>query len=349
MCIVASDAMIATSSSIYLARYPFLPATRDYVRGGGITINDLLSNSHAAVSEVAINRVKLAITYESVNDRSRETDVEILSFPLAVFLVTCISDPFISRRYAVAESERCSALLFNDPTRVVERIANLVFCIRLKRLRHVLGAWLYDFRLDFPDYLSVVSYFDTPSWKMVNKNLYIVEPYLLKTEAVNILKLQVKQNTLRVIDDAEGVSPPHFLTRRLAALNSMTIVKEEGKLTNRFSPEALPSRTRSIYNKMIGGKTVPHFARFTLTSFFLNVNLTRDQILSLFSRLPEFDKHFTWYQTGHTAGRIGRVKKCASPGCRALRIHGLRLRTQRCSKVGRPIKAYYGASEVERR
>lgn len=341
--LIPSKAMLATSPSIYLARYPFLPTTRDYVRKRGITINDLSSELYAPVLRRAINRVELAIRYGFVNDRSRETEVEILSFPLAVFLVTCISDPPISKRYAMAESERCSELLLDEPNQVVERIADDGFGLKLKALRHVLGTHIYDFCLHFLDYVRLASHFSGPRWRLVNKNLCLGQVYLLQTEAVDILKLHVEENILRVINETGDVSPPQFLKQHLAEIKSMITVreKEEERVTTRFSLEALPPCIRSIHNRLVEGKSLPHFARFTLTSFFLSVGLTRQEVLSLFSRLPDFDEHLSQYQIDHIAGGRGGVKKYISPSCRTLQTHGLCLGTQQCLSMRSPLKTYY--------
>jgi len=341
--LIPSKAMLATSPSIYLARYPLLPMTRDYVGKRGLTINDLSSEQYAPVLRRAINRVELAIRYGFVNDRSRETEVEILSFPLAVFLVACISDPPISKRYAMAESERCSELLLDEPNQVVERLAEDSFGLKLKALRHVLGTHIYDFCLDFSDYIRLASHFSSPSWRLVNKNLCLGQVYLLKTEAVGILKLHAEENILRAINESGDVSSPQFLKQHLAGIRSIIAVreKEEERVTTRFSLEALPPCIRSIYNRLVEGESLPHFARFTLTSFFLNVGLTRREVLSLFSRLPDFDEHLSQYQIEHIAGERGGVKKYTSPSCRTLQTHGLCLRTQQCLSMRSPIKMYY--------
>jgi len=349
--LVPSKAMLAASPSIYLARYPFLPTTREYVRKRGLTINDLSSKLYGPILWRAINRVELAIRYGFVNDRSRETEVEILSFPLAVFLVTCMSDPAISKRYAMAESERCSELLIDEPNQVIERIADDGFGLELKALQHVLGTQTYDFCLDFSDYVRLASHFSSPSWRLVNKNLRLGQVHLFKSEAVGILKLHAEENILRAINETGDVSPPQFLKQHLAGIKSIITVKEkeEERTTIGFSLEALPPCIRSIYNRLVEGESLSHFARFTLTSFFLNVGLTRREVLHLFSRLPDFDEHLSQYQIEHIAGGRGRVKKYTSPSCRTLQTHGLCPRTEQCLSVRSPLKRYYGQVRLTER
>jgi len=345
--LLPSKTMLATSPSIYLARYPFLPTTREYVRKRGVTINDLSSELYAPVLQRAISRVELAIRYGFVNDRSRETEVEILSFPLAVFLVTCILDRTISKRYAMAEAERCSELLLDEPNQVVERIADDSFGLKLKALTHVLGTHIYDFCLDFSDYIRLASHFSNLSWKLVNKTLCLGQVYLLKTEAVSILKLLAETNILRAINESGDVSPPQFLKQHLAEIKNMVTVKEkEEGVIARFSLEALPPCIKSIYKRLVEGESLPHFARFTLTSFLLNVGLTRREVLHLFSRLPDFDERLSRYQIDHIAGSGGGVKRYTSPSCRTLQTHRLCLRTQRCLSLRSPIKTYYRQAKL---
>lgn len=338
---ITSKTMLAASSLIYLARYPFLPGGREYVGEKKLAISDLSSKPYLPVLRRAINRLELAIRYGFVDDRSEEAEMEILSFPLAVFLAACISDPSVSKRYAVGESERCFGLLLAEPNLVLERIAGDGFGLRLKTSRQVLGTYVYDFSLHVSDYLSLTSWFSTPSWKLANKDLYAGWVCLVKTEAAGLLRLQIGKKIQSTIAEAGDVSPPKSLERRLAAIRNMATEKREEKPAIGFSLRALPPCIRSMYARLIAGEGLPHFARFTLTSFFLNVGLTPQEILSLFSRLPDFDQHLSQYQIEHIAGRRGGVKRYTSPSCKTLRTHDLCAETEQCSNTRSPIRMYY--------
>jgi len=94
--------------------------TAKHVRGIGIDINDLESDFFIPFLDRAEKRAEDALLDVSVYaktkplDETRENEIEIFSFPIAVMLVAATEDSFIKRRYALAEAKRASELLKDE-------------------------------------------------------------------------------------------------------------------------------------------------------------------------------------------------------------------------------------------
>jgi DNA primase large subunit len=76
-----------------------------------LKIDELSSPEYAPVVNRAEKRIEEAILYALVSERLRKDEVEILSFPIAVMMTAATKDPFLKRRYALAEAKRAYNLL----------------------------------------------------------------------------------------------------------------------------------------------------------------------------------------------------------------------------------------------
>ena len=88
-----------------LAKYPFLKETVRYISPLELQIDDLASDSMDLVLKRAEERVTLAITSLRIRDldkKVKDENAEILSFPVAVLLVTAADSSLIKKRYALA-------------------------------------------------------------------------------------------------------------------------------------------------------------------------------------------------------------------------------------------------------
>ena len=91
-----------------LARYPFLREASEFVRSHGVSLEELLT--HPAYSQArrrgkervldAIAEARIAT--KAIGYGEEEAMMEVLSYPIARMLVSCLADEFLTRRYALA-------------------------------------------------------------------------------------------------------------------------------------------------------------------------------------------------------------------------------------------------------
>ncbi len=110
-----------------LAKYPFLKETAEHMKKLGLKIEDLANPEMAQVLNRANERVKNAILSVTVGTK-RENYVEIPSFPVAIILAIATKNPFIKKRYALAEAKQAfSDMQLENRERIVA-IAAERFC-----------------------------------------------------------------------------------------------------------------------------------------------------------------------------------------------------------------------------
>jgi len=99
--------------------YPFTQEAAERVRALGYTLESLLDKtSFKSVRSRAAERVQGAIL-GSIPERAANTDAELLSYPLARVMVSCLGDSILLRRYALAEAKLAFKRMQNEKQELI--------------------------------------------------------------------------------------------------------------------------------------------------------------------------------------------------------------------------------------
>ena len=109
------------------AKYPFTIEASEFVKQWDINISDF-SGPYFSVLDRAEERIKEALIEGVVSWSDRpEYEVEILSYPTAILIVSAIKDSYLKRRYALSEARRAYLLLRNeDEDKIVKQILGIM-------------------------------------------------------------------------------------------------------------------------------------------------------------------------------------------------------------------------------
>jgi len=129
-------------------------------------------------------------------------------------------------------------------------------------------------------------------------------------------------------------------TWRRAFKHSVPYRSEEGERVVVETRSVLPPCMRNLMERVKRGEGLSHFARFTLTTFLLNIGWSVDEIVSLFTKVPDFDERVTRYQVEHIAGLRGSRTKYKPPKCENIRFHGLCTEDKYCKGIRHPLQYY---------
>jgi len=305
-----------------LARYPFLKEATSFVKDHQLGLGDLIS--HIITAEArrrGKDRVMTALSDLTVpsNPVATEDDAvqEILSYPYARILVSCIGDEVLVRRYALAEAKA-----FNERSRKedMETVVMLANELDVEAARSGDGL-----RMHFSDFLSYTSGLRGPEWKLVNQD--VREGYVLleKGKFVRVLEqalnekiedelpLPVNDELLRAVEKE--------LTEVMMALDAYKEkYRDEG--FGEVSILKFPPCMKKLVAMAQAGQNMPHAGRFALTSFLSFIGMPVDDIIKLFCSSPDFDHSKTAYQVRHITGD-GLGKRYTPPECATMRTNGL--------------------------
>lgn len=329
-----------------LAKYPFLDQSAAFIERYNLTLTDLSAPAYSGIVDRAFERVRGSIEGEEVSLNLGDPETEILSYPLAMAIVYASKARWLVNRFATYEAKRCEELLKLEAAPKLAEIAKASFGWRVE-MEDVKLEWeRLGFKLGLDDYLEVAPQFHSPAWKLTNKYVDRGSVFLDSKDFARLLSENLK---LRIIKRAgeEGVRNfelPAAFQPRMEAITPLLEEKKrfyEDDLPDGLVEDARPPCIIAIVNDLGAGKSLSHMARFTITTFMLNVGESVDGVLKLFGNVADFDEGKARYQVEHIAGITGSRTKYAPPKCEVLRSFGLCINPDGlCSSVSHPLNYY---------
>ncbi|MEM2614229.1 MAG: DNA primase regulatory subunit PriL, partial [Nitrososphaerota archaeon] len=203
----------------------------------------------------------------------------------------------------------------------------------------------YEFKLHFTDYLKNTANLRDKKWKLVNRYLTHGNVYLTKTETARLLSEEVRRHIEKRLEIGEMPKLPQKIAEIVEKLKNLTLEKvskaEIEGIPKTIKKEAFPPCITTLYEAAQKGRHLPHIARFTLTTFLVNIGLPIENIIDLFRNSSDFNERLTRYQVEHIAGERGSRIRYKPPKCQMLKTHGLCLKpSEECQKINHPLGYY---------
>ena len=327
------------------AKYPFTIEATEFVKEWDINIGDF-SGPYSTVLDRAEERIKEALIEGVVSWRDRpEYEVEILSYPTAVLLVSAINDSYLKRRYSLSEARRAYLLLRNENDEKIINITNNSFRWNVGKNDSKTDFQYFDFAVSFTDYLKHAPKFHAEEWKLVNRMMASGNVFLRKNDLIRLMEEEVREHIEKRIEQSPRVDLPKVFDERLDRIGSILSRFKEKFVSQEqilgVVPEAFPPCIRMLYNTVLTKQHLSHMGRFTVTSFLLTVGMQPEELIKLYLSLSDFNERLTRYQVMHIAGEKGSKTKYTPPTCNTLRTHGLCIgKDELCNLVNHPL-AYY--------
>ncbi len=359
---------------IDLLKYPFLVDFNEYLRkryGEGVTLNEVIQL--VAIEDTIVKRAKerifCALKGNIVRDAGGRltVDDEILAYNLSLIILSYVGDRWLNKRYAIMESKRVYKHLLNEDSGVLEYISKFLN-VRLVYVgsegvkipvNEVKGKVVYEvlpYKIDVTDYLKVLRLLTDPSWKLVNQIVHEGKVYLSHRRAARLLSEILGYRIYESIGVLESAPPEPLdkivndvkkaLEEYVQKYTEYTITEETKRplehleIPSKVYFEAFPPCIAKLYNDAVNGTDMSHHARFALATFLLRIGMSVDEVVSLFSKAPDFKESIARYQVEHLAGLRGSRKKYLPFNCNTMRTLGLCIGT--CN-VKNPLVYYMRA------
>lgn len=325
-----------------LAKYPFLKEATEHVKKLDLKIEDLANPDLANVVERAEERVEEAILYTLVSRRQRNEEVELLSFPVATMLVVATGNPFIKKRYALAEAKQAyNDLMLESREKIMTIAQNFEWNLVINHHAEI----PYEFSLGFVDYIRNTANMREGKWKLVNRLLAKGNVYLTKTEATRLLSEEIRKHIEERLQAQEQPAFPAEIAEIAEKIKKLSLEKIGKAEMDGFPKEmvqtAFPPCINALYQAFTSGRHLSHVGRFTLTSFLINIQMPPEKVVELFRNFSDFSEKMTRYQVEHIAGERGSRTGYLPPKCDTLKTHGVCTNPDElCERLRHPL-AYY--------
>jgi DNA primase large subunit len=323
------------------ARYPFLGEASSFADNNHADLESLLSSPSYETARVrGVQRVLDSIDRHIVSDVPLMSDydrlMEVLSYPYARIVVSCVNDRFLTKRYALAEATRMTELLNNDPGSA-QAISQELEIDSSEDLDGFIN-------IHFADYLRYSCILKAVEWKLINTDVRNGHVHIEHDKFHRLLQNAVQ---IKIESELPLKVPDEF--RKLVKVNLDYISMKLAETKNRLSPtggqamdpEFLPPCIRTILANAQNGMNLPHSARFALVSFLNALGMKYDQIIALFAQSPDFDESKSSYQIKHITGELNGTEGYTPPECATMRTNGICFNPDDiCNRVNHPLSYY---------
>ncbi len=327
--------------SLRAARYPFLSEASEFAEANSEGIEKLLSSeTYAEARERGLARVMGALDNHTIPENSLSGEynrlMEVLSYPYARILVSCVGDRLLLKRYALAEAEHMNHILTKDPDSVDLIVKELEVNATANRDGTV--------DMHFADFLRFSYVMKAVEWKLINSDIHNGFVTLPRDKFVRLL-----QNAYRLKIESElPLNVPDDFRKDLSS-NLAKIDLALSAVKTRLSPTGgqgmndayLPPCIRTIIEMAQAGQNLPHSARFALVTFLHALGLEYSQIIAIFAVSPDFNEAMSEYQIKHITGELNGTEGYTPPVCSTMRTNGLCFDPDPlCEKVKHPLSYY---------
>jgi DNA primase large subunit len=319
----------------FAQKFPFSDIARNYLKDLNISTKSLPENA-IKKSALMVSRAFSGSTYtiDLSNPQKDILELELMAFPIAKMFVSLMKTPNIVEKF-------CFMVYKNTFNNLIESKDAKESCLQLAddfKIKYSLSEEK-DFFVEVPllEYLKI-NFIDEES-KVLNKpvnggivllNVNDFARFLAERAYVKVFEsLPIKKEEI-----------PKDLHNLARSIDSQLVVIEKKnfdlKIFGKIDPNLFPPCMGVLYSDQLAGKKLSYMGRLSLASFLYQLGMSKTELLTLFSKSPDFKKHIAEYH-------INRIyeKALSAPACKKLWEQGLRVKEcEKECKFKHPV-AYY--------
>jgi DNA primase large subunit len=247
---------------------------------------------------------------------------DLLTFGLARVLCIAVGEPWLLRRWALAEAARMERYLHVEAKELKELVLKAVLNVEAVDDRRLSDEFSYKVHL--AQYLRLIRELSGPEWRLVNRMVHKGYVHLTEAEAVRLFRQLAYQR----LSSTEGA--PKVTIRQLPAKlqeAAEDAMRELVKLRSSYAYETVvehaedwPPCMEAIRARVAEAS---HKELFSFAAFLINRGYSTEQILAILSERPDYDEKIARYQVEHIAGLRGSRTKYRPPSCQTMKSLGL--------------------------
>ncbi|MCU4139495.1 MAG: Eukaryotic-type DNA primase [Methanophagales archaeon] len=355
-----------------LSLFPFTREASLNVQSLGVSLDalvedDAFERARIRGKERVIEAIERGEVSKPLIFSDLHAEIELLSYPFARILVSCIGDSALIERFALAEAKgsyeklkRLSSSKDDFALALAEDFSlNVSPAEESASATRRTGALAGQFKMHFTDFLRLSAGLSGLRWKLVNRDLRDGFVLLNRSEFLRLLQsaFYMKVRERLPLEVPAGIR--HAVMKYTEEIKRVwERVKSEAfkrgscggeDMKGIMDVSCFPPCISRILSGLLAGENISHAGRFALTAFLLNIGMKPEEVMQLYKNAPDFNASRTKYQVEHIAGSKGT--KYISPSCDTLRTYGLCVKEEDeiCKEVSHPLKYYARKLHLKKR
>jgi DNA primase large subunit len=262
---------------------------------------------------------------------------ELLAYPIARIIVSCINNNYLTKRYALAVAKSSYEHIkdLNSAVLLKELAADFGISIRFDDMMNV--------SMHFTDYIRCAHVLHDPKWKLLNRTVKGGTLMISRDDLARLMEEAVRQKV------ESGL--PHEVPKGIQTALEPYISEVREIINSRMSkqsfsregfseviPDCFPPCISAAIADVQANVNLSHTMRFAMTSFLLNIGMAPDKVTEIFKTSPDFKDQATSYQISHINGASGTTYTC--PACGTMTTNGNCSGKIACKKIAHPLVYY---------
>ena len=260
------------------AQFPYISGALKYVEALNFKLDELFfdrafSQVRERGKERVLSTIGDGIKKQECTDRT-SAEKELLSYPVARILVSCINDSYLLKRYALAEAKSSYDIL--------KKLSDIELKDFAEEFDIASKIGEREYVIYFRDYILHASAIHEHEWKLINRKMDHGWVHLSKEKFSRIIEEAMRKK----IECGMPLDvPPDICTALEEQLKeireALSTRKSEFSIGefNEIMPGSFPPCIANALSGAQSGVNLSHSMRFALTSFLLNIGMNVEGII----------------------------------------------------------------------
>ena len=305
---------------LFFEKFPFTERAKLKLKEMGISLDD--------VPETAIKKAALIISRANAKKKydlgvSNLTDemveLEIMAFPVAKMFVSLMKTPNIIEKFAdLIRKKTFDEIVDSKDAKDLSLMLASDFKINYSLSEEK------EFFVEIPllEFLDI--YFVDNETKLINKSVEGGKVFLGVNDFARFLSEKAYKKIIDSLPIPKDSIPKKYHNLARSIDSQLVVIEKKNfdlRLTGKVNPDFFPPCFKALYSQQLAGETLSYYARLSLGAFLYQAGMGKQDMLSLFSKSPDFKKHIAEYH-------ISRIfeKELSAPGCKKMKEYGLRVK-----------------------
>jgi DNA primase large subunit len=320
-----------------MVKYPFIAQAREFIAKKELDFKDIVDAP--AVRERAKQRILASFPGQNLSmPPSKNTEIEIASYPTAIILASATEDSLLIQRYALHEAKIIKTYLQSEKNPAIVFMIAKFFKWKIRTDTY--GTWIH-----FTNFLKNTSkgrLTQVSNWKLGSRALEKGWVLVNSAELSRLLQEEVQEKIEASLDNKVAALPKEIQQDvdelKAEFLKVKPQLEEKFDIGPRAEEGEYPPCITALVNRAKSGAHLSHTERITMVTYLLHQTVSTDAIANLFSKVSDFNAEKTKYQIENLAGKT-TGQPYVTYNCSTLRTHGVCLNTTDpiCRRIRNPL------------
>ena len=301
---------------VFAQKFPFTEKAKMQLKDSTISIE--------SIPEVIVRKAALMISranskqeysLEAINPTKEMLENELMAFPTAKLILSAMRTTRMIEKFCEMIRKKAFHEII-DSKRPRELAMELADDFKIK---YELTSNNEEFVIMLLDYMDI--FFVDEETKLVNKRVENGKVFLGLNDFARLLAEKAYKKVLDSLP-IKKESVPKDLVKIAKSIDSQLVHIEhkrfDAKLSGKLNPNFFPPSMQTLYQNQLAGKKLGYYERLVLAAFLYQVGMRKQEMITLFSKSPDFKAHIAQYH-------INRVfeKELSAPGYKKISEYGI--------------------------